>query len=199
MSRHSRSFHGTLGAKRRAMADGSPRSRERGLLRKRPLEEAPLSRLALLGHPLPQGERTPSVRLALRSSLAQIPHSLPRSRGAFRVRALAGSVRLGEKIQGRAGRREPQPTRGPRPLAKPGQSGASRKTPLAVEPCRKSAASRSVPRAVFVGLLRRTPGGLTFQAPPPFHWSGIRAYPPLAGPRGAWRSVPLYGARPIGP
>ena len=39
-----------------------------------------------------------------------------------------------------------------------------------------------VPRAVFLGLLRRTSGGLTFQAPSPFSF-GCSACPPLSGPR----------------
>jgi hypothetical protein len=39
----------------------------------------------------------------------------------------------------------------------------------------------------FLGLLRATPGGRTFQAHSRF--PGRRAYPPLIGPRSIWRSV----------
>ena len=45
----------------------------------------------------------------------------------------------------------------------------------------------SVPRAMFIGLLRKTPGGMTFQAPSPFSSSrGPSAYPPLKGLTEAW-------------
>jgi hypothetical protein len=52
--------------------------------------------------------------------------------------------------------------------------------------------SPGVPRAVFVGLLRMTPGGLTFQVPSPFD-RGSSTYPPLVT-RG-WR----FGTMRLGP
>jgi hypothetical protein len=44
---------------------------------------------------------------------------------------------------------------------------------------RKSAQSQGVPRAVFEGLLRIAPGGLTFQATPLLLSNWKAAYPPL--------------------
>ncbi len=91
-----------------------------------------------------------------------------------------------EKVRGRAGRRGPgnRPglltpacrTRRPRHLAAPGRGGAvaNQRRPKRCEVRRLP----GVPRAVFIGLLRATPGGLTVSGAVPF---GVSAYPPLVG------------------
>ena len=71
----------------------------------------------------------------------------------------------------------PSRTHGPQRLAAPWRPG---REPGLLSSLPQVRHISSVPRAVFRGLLRTTPGGLTFQAPSPFRiFSGSSAYPPL--------------------
>jgi len=82
--------------------------------------------------------------------------------------------------------------------------------PRGIEACRSPARLRSasyggqpqvrpsqgVPRAVFVGLLRAAPGGLSVSGARP---CGRNAYPPLSGPNGAQHFRPCRLPPPVGP
>ena len=117
------------------------------------------------------------------------PYSLRRG-----VRRLLSPAAVPEN-RGRAGR---QGSRA-HPSSRDAQTrtlGPAGPTPRDIEACRsrpprasrasrvfrKSAKPNGVPRAVFLGLLRSAPGGLTLSGNPPLLSDCQAAYPPLAGP-----------------
>src|SRR5215213_1702513 len=85
------------------------------------------------------------------------PNKRNRSRGAAAPEGCCRFLTL--KQRGRAGRRGPA---GPAALCGNDQNHTGMVTTAG------KAGLPGVPRAVFFGLLRMAPGGLTFQAPPPF-------------------------------
>ena len=112
--------------------------------------------------------------------------SLPRSRGAFRARALPS--RTAAKSEGGAGRRGRVRTRGLAPLARRKRNDISRSD--IVRFCSPQVRHfSSVPRAVFEALLCAAPGGRSFQASDPFECSTLGLQKPnhrcRALPKGA--------------
>jgi len=113
-------------------------------------------------------------------------------RHEFHTASLVLAARLASELfaqprpgedQGRAERRGPD---GPAGLILSRASGGTTildQSPSGFRSNRKSAISPAFRARCLLGLLHTAPGGRTFQAPPPFHCSGIRAYPPLARPR----------------
>ena len=125
-------------------------------------------------------------RVRLPSHLARRPRRNPRARGTPGSRGTHGPWHL-------AAPRRP----GREPGQCPGQPGAAAKSERGAAN-RKSAEPSASRARCLIGLLRRTPGGLTFQAPSPFSF-GCSTCPPLSGPSSTWRSVPRYGAASDGP
>ena len=112
--------------------------------------------------------------------------SLPRSRGAFRARALPS--RTAAKSEGGAGRPGRVRTRGLAPLARRKRNDISRSD--IVRFCSPQVRHfSSVPRAVFEALLCAAPGGRSFQASDPFECSTLGLQKPnhrcRALPKGA--------------
>ena len=82
------------------------------------------------------------------------------------------------------------------------EAGAERRLSKDAARCRalpQVAASRSVPRAVFIGLLRTAPGGRTFQAPPPFSTRGSGLSTAGGAPAHLDGRHRRYGVRPNRP
>ena len=95
-----------------------------------------------------------------------------------------------------------QRTEGARNATGPEDPRAS--TPRDIEACRRPVSPqvrllRGVPRAVFIGLLRIAPGGLTVSGDPASLLDWKAAYPPLNGPNGAQHFRPCRRPSPVGP